>query len=109
MDDRLLHEAVAARDRLIEAQHGTDSARAEYHHAIRRLHASGGSMREIADALGLSHQRVHQIIDETGATGAAKKTLLRRLTAAARPEAQNLTTGPSPGRSTGCPVMPAKR
>ena len=85
MDDRLLHEAVAARDRLIEAQHGTDSARAEYHHAIRRLHASGGSMREIADALGLSHQRVHQIIDETGATGAAKKTLLRRLTAAARP------------------------
>ncbi len=90
MDDHLLHEAVAARDRLIEAQHGTDSARADYHHAIRRLHASGGSMREIADALGLSHQRVHQIIDETGAAGAAKKTLLQRLTAGASPE------GPEP-------------
>ena len=85
MDGQLLHEAVAARDRLIEAQHGTDSVRADYHYAIRRLHASGGSMREIADALGLSHQRVHQIIDEPGAVGAAKKTLLKRLTAGARP------------------------
>ncbi len=91
MDNQLLREAVAARDRLIEAQHGTDSARADYHHAIRRLHASGGSMREIADALGLSHQRVHQIIDETAAAGTTKKTLLKRLTTAgAGPE------GPEP-------------
>ncbi len=85
MDDPLLREAVAARDRFIEAQHGTDSARTEYHHAIRRLHASGGSMREIAGALGLSHQRVHQIIEETGATRTAKKTLLKRLTGGTAP------------------------
>jgi hypothetical protein len=32
--------------------------------AIRRLHEAGGSLREIAEALRLSHQRVHQIIDE---------------------------------------------
>jgi hypothetical protein len=29
-----------------------------------RLHAAGGSLREIAEALRLSHQRVHQIIEE---------------------------------------------
>ncbi len=82
MDEMLVQEARAARDRFIEAQHDADNTRAEYHHTIRRLHASGGSMREIAHALGLSHQRVHQIIDDAGAARAepAKKGLLKRLT-----------------------------
>lgn len=30
--------------------------------AIRAAHASGSSLRSIAKAAGLSHQRVHQII-----------------------------------------------
>lgn len=64
VDDEILHEAKEARDRLIAAQHEVDAARSDYHHAIRRLCAAGGSMREIAEALGLSHQRVHQIVDE---------------------------------------------
>jgi ATP-dependent Clp protease ATP-binding subunit ClpA len=64
MDEAILGEAKAARDRLIAAQHEVDDARADYHHAVRRLHASGASMREIAEALGISHQRVHQIVDE---------------------------------------------
>jgi hypothetical protein len=78
MDERLLGEAVTARDRFIDAQHSADTARAEYHYAIRRLHASGGSMRAIAGALGLSHQRVHQIVEDNG--GAPGTSLLRRLT-----------------------------
>ena len=87
MDETLRQEACTARDRFVEAQHDADSARAEYHYAIRRLHASGGSMREIAHVLGLSHQRVHQIIDEPGAVRAepTKKSLLRRLTGGAGP------------------------
>ena len=64
LDDEILHEASEARDRLIAAQHEVDAARGDYHHAIRRLCAAGGSMREIAEALGLSHQRVHQIVEE---------------------------------------------
>jgi hypothetical protein len=32
------------------------------------LHAAGGSLREIAEVLRLSHQRVHQIIDEAAQT-----------------------------------------
>ena len=64
MDEAILGEAKEARDRLIAAQREQDDARADYHHAVRRLHASGASMREIAEALGISHQRVHQIVDE---------------------------------------------
>ena len=64
LDDEILQEAREARDRLIAAQREVDAARADYHHAIRRLCAAGGSLREIADALGLSHQRVHQIVEE---------------------------------------------
>src|ERR687888_529033 len=65
LDKGLLRDAEAARARLIESQHAAEQARADYQHAIRRLHAAGGSLREIAEALRLSHQRVHQIIDET--------------------------------------------
>lgn len=65
LDQGLLREAEAARERLIDAQHAAERAKVDYHHAIRRLHAAGGSLREVAEALGLSHQRVHQIVDET--------------------------------------------
>jgi ClpX C4-type zinc finger len=64
VDAELLRDAEAARDRLIASQHAAEQAKADYHHAIRRLHAAGGSLREIAEALRLSHQRVHQIIDD---------------------------------------------
>jgi len=64
LDDEILREARQARERVLAAQHDLDVARADYHHAIRALCAAGGSLREIADALGLSHQRVHQIVEE---------------------------------------------
>jgi hypothetical protein len=62
LDDELLREATEARDRMFERQRDLEHARTDYHHAIRRLNAEGGSTREIAEALGLSHQRVHQIV-----------------------------------------------
>ena len=63
LDDKTLEEARALRARQLELQHDADRAKLDYHHAIRRLHAAGGSMREIAEVLGLSHQRVHQIVE----------------------------------------------
>jgi hypothetical protein len=36
--------------------------RDEYHREIVKLHRSGVSLREIAEGLGISHQRVHQIV-----------------------------------------------
>jgi DNA-binding CsgD family transcriptional regulator len=63
LDPERTNEAMEARDRLLDLQHEVDRARSDYHHAIRRMHAAGGSLREIADCLGLSHQRVHQIVE----------------------------------------------
>jgi ClpX C4-type zinc finger len=66
LHQELLDEARAAEARLIDAERAADIARAEFHHALRRLQLSGGSLREIAEALGLSHQRVHQIVEGAG-------------------------------------------
>ena len=66
MNERLLDEARLAQERLIEADHAADVARAEFHRAVRRLHLSGASLRELAAALHLSHQRVHQIVEGAG-------------------------------------------
>jgi hypothetical protein len=66
LDDSLLDRAKAAEERVIDAEHDAEVARAEFHRAVRRLQLAGGSLREIADALGLSHQRVHQIVESAG-------------------------------------------
>jgi hypothetical protein len=66
MDDKLLAEARRAQERLIDAERDADVARAEFHRAVRRLHLHGSSLRELAAALGLSHQRVHQIVESAG-------------------------------------------
>jgi hypothetical protein len=62
LDPKILSIAEAARQRMLERQHELERARADLNHEIRRLHAAGGSMREIADKLAISHQRVHQIV-----------------------------------------------
>jgi len=68
MDRELLVGARAAGDRLAEAEHQVDMARADYHHAVRRLHLAGAPLREVAQALGISHQRVQQIVQASGGT-----------------------------------------
>jgi hypothetical protein len=51
---------------MVEAERQVVLARAEYHTAIRRLHLAGAPLREIAEALSLSHQRVQQIVTAAG-------------------------------------------
>ena len=77
LDPATLGDARDSRDRMLEAQHELERARADYGHAIRKLHAEGGSLREIAESLGLSHQRVHQIV-EGDEGGPARKHPRRR-------------------------------
>jgi ClpX C4-type zinc finger len=66
MNDDLLGEARQAQERLIDAERDADVARAEFYRAVRRLHLHGASLRELAANLGLSHQRVYQIVEEAG-------------------------------------------
>lgn len=63
LDTEILKAAESARDALLELQHSTERARADYHHEIRRLRAAGGTLAEIADALGLDHERVRQLVE----------------------------------------------
>ncbi len=64
LDEKLLAEVMAARVRMESLEDAAWEARAELHRAVRRLHHAGGSLREIATELGMSHQRVHQIVGE---------------------------------------------
>ena len=59
-------DRTRAQERLIDAERDADVARAEFYRAVRRLHLHGSSLRELAASLGLSHQRVHQIVEEAG-------------------------------------------
>jgi len=68
LDSGLLAQARTAEARAIDAEQAAEAARTEFHRAIRRLQLAGGSLREIAEELGLSHQRVHQIVAATGGT-----------------------------------------
>ena len=63
LDEQILAEARDVRQRLVDLESQTAHARVDYHHAIKKLHAAGGSLREIAEVLDLSHQRVHQIVE----------------------------------------------
>ena len=66
MDEELLAAARRAQEQLVEADHAAEVAKAEFHRAVRRLQLSGASLRELAAALHLSHQRVHQIVETAG-------------------------------------------
>jgi hypothetical protein len=67
IDAEMLAAALAAGARLADAERAADIARADFHHAVRRMHLAGDSLPEIADALGLSYERAHQIAE--GADG----------------------------------------
>ena len=66
INHELLKKASSAADRLAEMEREVQQARTEYYSIVRRMHLAGGSLREIAQALGLSHQRVQQMVQDTG-------------------------------------------
>ncbi len=66
LNTELLEKARRAGVDLDEAERRALVSRAEYHAAVRRLHLAGASLREIAQALALSHQRVQQIVSDAG-------------------------------------------
>jgi hypothetical protein len=66
IDADLLGQAKAAEGRVMDTEHAAELARCDSHRAGRRLQLAGASLREITNALGLSHQRVHQIVEAAG-------------------------------------------
>jgi len=97
VDHELLRQTRLERDRAVDLQYEADQAQVGYQHAIRRLHAAGASLREIADALGLSYQRVHQIVDPGSGKGAVKECQTDRACSfcgAAQRQVRKLIAGP---------------
>ena len=66
LDSNLLARARQGASQLAEAERQALLARAEYHTAVRRLQLGGASLREIAEALAISYQRVQQIVSAAG-------------------------------------------
>jgi hypothetical protein len=64
----LLEKARTAGTGLSAAERQVQLARADYHAIVRRMHLAGASLREIAEALEMSHQRVQQIVSVAGGT-----------------------------------------
>src|SRR3954468_2332369 len=62
----LLERARETGTAMAEADRQALLARTEHHTAVRRLHLAGASLREIAEALSLSHQRIQQIVNGSG-------------------------------------------
>jgi ClpX C4-type zinc finger protein len=80
IDPDLLDRARAAGAALADADRRALLARADYHTAVRRLHLAGGSLREIAQALAVSHQRVQQIVSAAGGSWWRRVWRTRRVT-----------------------------
>jgi hypothetical protein len=116
LEPELLQKAQDAGAELAELERQTSLARAEYHTAVRRLHLGGGSLREIAPALALSHQRVQQIVSGAGGSWWTRMWRTRRVrldavcTWCERPpsEVDKLIAGPSVYICDGC-VAAAER
>jgi hypothetical protein len=114
LDGELLAAARDAQERLIEAEHDAEVARAEFHRAVRRLHLHGGSLRELAQALGLSHQRVHQIVEAAGGSRRWGRRRATRLAGAAcafcgrqHPDASDMIAGPGVYICEACATLAA--
>ncbi len=67
-----MDEVLELREEYEAALDEAEAKRAAYHRAVVKLHLSGLPLRDIAEGLGISHQRVHQIV-----TGEPQRTKRR--------------------------------
>ena len=62
--EQAIDEMLRRRDRMDAAQLDAEHARNAFHQALRRAHCLGVTMRDLASSLGMSHQRVHQLVGD---------------------------------------------
>jgi len=72
LDPSLVARAERLRARLERLRVENERAQAELIEVVAGLAAEGGTLREIADLVGLSHQRVHQLVGQSGETMLSK-------------------------------------
>lgn len=62
VDQELLRQACEASASIEQGERVLREAHDAFRIAVRRLHVAGTPLRQIAEALHLSHQRVHQLV-----------------------------------------------
>jgi hypothetical protein len=106
IDEQLTRQARAAAEHITHRQRDLDAARGAFQRAVRALYLDGGSLREIADELGISHQRVHQLLDLDTAPARPSTELTCTFCDRSRSALQKLIMGPGVGICNDC-VVPA--
>src|SRR5215472_5119419 len=66
VDEKLLAEARQVQERLKHLEHEAEAARTEFRRAVHRLVSEGSRPQDVAAALGLSGQQLHQIVQQAG-------------------------------------------
>jgi hypothetical protein len=69
LDNKTLSMALSLSAEVKKLSQKLEQAKIDYHKAVRQMYLSGWSMRQIANKLDISHQRVYQIIDSAAAQG----------------------------------------
>ena len=66
LDEALLRDTRRAAAEFAFLRRDAQAAEAAYFHSVRRLHAGGGSLQEIADATGLPPRRIREMVQAAG-------------------------------------------
>jgi ClpX C4-type zinc finger len=69
MDEEVLAQARQAQERLIQAEEHAEAVRADFRRAVHRLIVGGSSPPDIAAALGLSDQQIHDVVGTADGAG----------------------------------------
>jgi hypothetical protein len=75
---RLVEEVKEARAEFEARLDDMDVAKERYYETVRRLYKAGMPLREIAEAVGVSHQRVHQIVGEEPTRSRVRRVVAKR-------------------------------
>jgi hypothetical protein len=76
--DRLIEDVKEARAEFEARSDDLEIAKERYYGAVRRLYERGMPLRDIADAVGVSHQRVHQIVGDQRPAGRVKRAAAKQ-------------------------------
>lgn len=76
--ERLVDDVKEARADFEARLDEMDVAKERYYDTVRRLYKAGMPLREIAEAVGVSHQRVHQIVGEGSTRARARRAVAKR-------------------------------
>jgi hypothetical protein len=76
--ERLVEDVKEARAEFEARLDDMDVAKERYYDTVRRLYKEGMPLREIAEAVGVSHQRVHQIVGEEPTRSRVRRVVAKR-------------------------------